>query len=486
MADNRDSSPDTDPPPLPPRRPDVSRSPRAPKPPTNQEAPSQVTPPRDTRSRSHSPRSLPGQNKYTFTTTRLVSENYQVKRNQRYRSASTESLDSDHFVDSALERSESDPFLLDDKPQQKSPRSFGGSLGQLPVSSKSVPLVYPSNNSDNGNRVADARNTHSPLHVDPYREAYAANATSSPISISQPPSFPPHDQHPHHPQHPLHSNQHPFRSRLSQSGSGSALIHDWPSTDRRNRPTPTGLFYMGPEHETDGSVKPKSVSGTDPLAPDTRSQINDPYRRNLDQDSSRIAQPTGSDTTTPGYHQLRKSLETLDSNTSGSKNSGSNTTGLNTSNASRSNITGSNTSGSNLTNSNTSQPNTPRSNTTTNTATPNPNGRTLHPKDPTTKDPHDPSDVSRAMMRYLSRGPGDGRTVTALATSTALARKAVALPEREEQALVSAVASAEATGDNPYIAVARATARAASIASASAVREAAASPGKQDFFPIYS
>ena len=62
---------------------------------------------------------------------------------------------------------------------------------------------------------------------------------------------------------------------------------------------------------------------------------------------------------------------------------------------------------------------------------------------------------------------------TALATSTALAKKDYKMsvstsPNDLAKSVVSSVANAEATGDNPYIAIARASARAAAMASANA------------------
>ena len=75
------------------------------------------------------------------------------------------------------------------------------------------------------------------------------------------------------------------------------------------------------------------------------------------------------------------------------------------------------------------------------------------------------------------------RSCTALATSTALARKDTGsysdqlVSERDmPRSVVSAIGNAEATGENPYIAVARATARAATIASANAAAGVAKMP----------
>ena len=68
------------------------------------------------------------------------------------------------------------------------------------------------------------------------------------------------------------------------------------------------------------------------------------------------------------------------------------------------------------------------------------------------------------------------KTCTAMATSTALARKDFRVIGKSDMgnlsgdSVVSAVASAEATGESPYVAVARATARAATIATASAAK----------------
>ena len=66
----------------------------------------------------------------------------------------------------------------------------------------------------------------------------------------------------------------------------------------------------------------------------------------------------------------------------------------------------------------------------------------------------------------------NGSVCTAIATSTALARRGPDVsqpgPDLKQEAAVSAVASAEASGCNPYIAIGRASARAATVATASA------------------
>ena len=86
--------------------------------------------------------------------------------------------------------------------------------------------------------------------------------------------------------------------------------------------------------------------------------------------------------------------------------------------------------------------------------------------------------------------PRGNKTCTALATSTALARKDIPMDEDNypladmPRPIISAVASAEATGENPYVAVARATARAATVASANAAAGAAALPDSPTRLPI--
>ena len=89
-----------------------------------------------------------------------------------------------------------------------------------------------------------------------------------------------------------------------------------------------------------------------------------------------------------------------------------------------------------------------------------------------------PSDIDSGNVSLLEDSCSSGTVqkpvdvCTACATSTALARKLSSLDQdssdRASQSLVSAVASSEATAENPYIAVARASARAVSLATASA------------------
>ena len=424
-AGDQDSSPD-DPPPLPLRLPESQkpRSPRSPRAPPQDT--SENTSPRSVeynRSRSHSPHS--GKNKYTFTTSKLVAENYQVKRNQRYRSASAESLDSDRFTDAPLEQSESDPFLLDDNKGDKSPSSrFGGSQPSIPAAGQNksafgAPLVYPAkkNRADYNTKG---------LNVDPYREAYSAN--NNPVNTlptTQPFTYQKSMQNGHPPQ--LKAGSVP--QSVSRSHSGLANNHDWPSSNRNrngNR-TSSGMFYMGPDtmNQNNGVLpsqwnKPQDGSQFSERENQGNSPIDlSQYRLIRNGDQIDLAQvkdpphwtqsngtmpvqeqpnwgkaPNQSDMTPSAYQQLRKSMDDLNT----------------------------------------------------------------------------PSQEDKIMMRYLSKGRD--RSVTALATSTALARKEMEQTKRQEQSMVSAVASAEATGDNPYIVVARATARVASIASASAAREA--------------
>lgn len=103
-------------------------------------------------------------------------------------------------------------------------------------------------------------------------------------------------------------------------------------------------------------------------------------------------------------------------------------------------------------------------------------------------DPNARSDSHPQYPHLLSyddydHGPLSPRSCTALATSTALARKDTGRhddgrisPGDASKSVISAIGNAEATGENPYIAVARATARAATIASAHAAAGVANMP----------